>query len=81
MVKHGFVAVNAEKVNIPSYLIMKDDIIQIKAEGTDLKRITENLKVNKDRGIPEWIKLDEAQLSAAIVRLPEREDIGFPIQE
>ena len=81
MVKHAFITVNEQRVNIPSYLVKKDDIIRINAKEDTLKKIRESLEINKDRGIPKWIALDEAQMAATITRLPEREDIGFPIQE
>jgi small subunit ribosomal protein S4 len=80
-VKHNFITVNGQKVNIPSYLVKKGDLIQIRAKPEQLKRMSEELKKNKDRGIPEWIKLNEDQLSANITRMPERKEVGFPIQE
>ncbi|NQT95740.1 MAG: 30S ribosomal protein S4 [Candidatus Omnitrophica bacterium] len=81
MVKHGLITVNDEKVDIPSYLVEKDDVIKVHAKDANLKRIAGDLKANKDRGIPEWISLDETGLAATILRLPERDDVGFPVQE
>jgi len=45
------------------------------------KKIEENIKVNKDRGLPKWINLDEAKFSATVLDLPDRDDVGFPIEE
>jgi small subunit ribosomal protein S4 len=81
MVKHNMITVNEQKVNIPSYLIKKNDIINIKSDPDILKRVEASLKVNKDRGLPKWISLNDAQLSAAIIALPDREDVGFPVEE
>ncbi|MFH1868257.1 MAG: 30S ribosomal protein S4 [Candidatus Omnitrophota bacterium] len=81
MVRHGFFTVNGEKINIPSYLLKKDDIVKVRGKETRIKDLTERLKANKDRGLPEWIKLDESQLAATVTRLPERKDTTFPIQE
>jgi len=81
MVKHNNIAVNGTKVNIPSYLIKKDDVISLNIKDESKKRIEEAVKVNKDRGVPKWIKLDEAQLAVAVLNLPDRDDVGFPIEE
>lgn len=81
MVRHGLVTVDGEKLNIPSYILRKDAVIQIKVKEARIKRIKESIEANKDRGIPEWIRLDVAGLTATVTRLPERKDITFPIQE
>jgi len=81
MVKHGFFTVNGEKVDIPSYLIKADDLVKVNAKEKTQKLITQSIEENKDRGIPEWMNLDETGQSITIVRLPGREDVGFPVQE
>jgi small subunit ribosomal protein S4 len=81
IVKHAMITVNNEKVDIPSYLVKKDDVVTVKPDPKISKRIEEDLKINKDRGLPKWISLDEAQLQATILALPDREDIGFPVEE
>ncbi len=81
IVKHNGITVNGSKVNIPSYLIRKDDVITLKIKEEDKKKIEEAIKVNKDRGLPKWINLDEGKLSATVLSLPDREDVAFPIEE
>lgn len=81
LVRHNFVYVNSRRVNIPSFLISKDDIIEIKAKEKAQKKISENLETSKDRTVPSWIEFSSADLKAKIVRLPEKEDIQQTIQE
>ena len=81
VVKHDTITVNGKKVNIPSYLVKKDDVVKIKAKDKKAKNISEALKVNLDRGVPEWLTLNESELSAIVANLPSREDVAFPIQE
>ena len=81
IVKHDTITVNGKKVNIPSYLVKKDDVVKIKAKEEKAKNISEALKVNLDRGVPEWLTLNESELSAIVANLPSREDVAFPIQE
>ena len=81
LVRHNFVYVNSHRVNIPSFLVSKDDTIEIKAKEKAQKKISENLETSKDRTVPSWIEFSSEELKAKIVRLPEKEDIQQTIQE
>ena len=39
IVRHNFFYVNGRRVNIPSYLVVKDDVVQIKAKEKALERL------------------------------------------
>jgi small subunit ribosomal protein S4 len=75
------VTVNARRVNIPSFLVAKDDIIQLKAKEKALNKIKDNLEISKDRTVPTWLEFDKSALAAKVLRLPEKEDIQHPIEE
>jgi len=81
VVRHNFIYVNGTRVNIPSYLVEKDDTIQLKAKDKALNKIKENLDTSKDRTVPPWLEFKSAEFSAKVVRLPEKEDIQQQIQE
>ncbi|MDD5504497.1 MAG: 30S ribosomal protein S4 [Candidatus Omnitrophica bacterium] len=81
MVKHNSIHVNGEVVNIPSFQVKKGDVISLKVQPEGAKKAEENLKLNKDRGVPGWLVLNDAQFSATVKELPSRDDIGFPVQE
>jgi len=80
-VRHNFISVNSKRVNIPSYLVDKDDIIQVKSAAKAQNRIKENIEFTKDRPLPSWLELNAGELKAKILRLPEKEDIPSTIQE
>lgn len=81
IVRHNFIYVNSKRVNIPSYLVNKDDIIQVKVKEKALNKIKENLEISKDRTVPSWLELNAKEFTAQVLRLPEKEDIQQPIQE
>lgn len=81
IVRHNFIFVNGRRVNIPSFLIDKDDLVQLKAKDKALTKIKDNLELSKERSIPSWIKFNVADYSAQVLRLPEKEDIQQNIQE
>jgi len=81
IVRHNHVIVNGKRVNIPSYLVDKDDAVQIKAKEKAQVKLKENLETTKDRTVPGWLQFDSASMAAKVLRLPEKEDIQQPIEE
>jgi small subunit ribosomal protein S4 len=79
--RHNFVYVNSRRVNIPSYLVDKDDTVIIKAKEGPAKKLRENLEVSKDRTVPSWLEFNKNELKAKVLRLPEKGDIDATIQE
>jgi small subunit ribosomal protein S4 len=80
-VYHGLVSVNGKKVDIPSYIVNVDDVIEIAAKDESRDRIKNNLEMFKDRVAPEWLSLDRASIKGKVVRLPNKQDAGLPIEE
>ncbi len=82
IVGHGFVQVNGRRVNIPSFLVKPQDEIAMvfPAKGTGRTLIKDNLEALQ-RTVPAWLELDAEHLKAKVLRLPERDDIGFPVNE
>ena len=80
LVTHGNIEVNGRKVDIASYLVKPGDVVSVREIRRDNKIIKTNLETNKVT-IPDWLQLDEKNLSGKIVRLPAREEIDIPVEE
>ena len=82
MVRHRAVTVNGRVVDIPSCPVKVGDVIQVVAHRKgQVARIKENLERTKDRPSAAWIQTDPKELKGTIVRMPQKDDIGLPIQE
>lgn len=81
IVRHNFVYVNSRRVNIPSYSVKQGDIVEIKAKDKALNKLKDNLELSRDRSVPSWLEFNAQEMKARVLRLPEKEDIGQPIQE
>ncbi len=81
LVTHGHFRVNGRKVNIPSYLIKENDVIEVAENRKKVARFAENIGAVERRGVPEWLSLDRDNLKGTVVRLPKRDDITVPVQE
>lgn len=81
IVRHNMIYVNSKRVNIPSFLVSENDTVQLKTKEKAKNKIKENMEISKGRTIPSWLELNAKELSAKVIRLPEKEDIQLPIQE
>ena len=57
LVNHGLITVNGKRVNIPSYLVKKGDVIAVKENKKD-KKVFEDLKAGTSLGLPKWLEFD-----------------------
>ncbi len=81
IVRHNMVAVNSRRVNIPSFLVDKDDLVEIKTKDKAKIKLKDNLELSKDRTVPAWLEFSSADMKAKVLRLPEKGDIQQQIQE
>jgi small subunit ribosomal protein S4 len=81
LVRHGHFAINGHRVNIPSYLVEKGDLVEVREASQKVARIAGALESVKRREIPQWIELDATGMKSRIRDLPARDDITAPMQE
>jgi len=81
LVNHKSILVNNKVVNIPSYKIKANDVIAVRENAKKQTRITDALGMAKQKGISDWISLDESKLEAVFKNVPERSDLPPNINE
>ena len=81
LVRHGHVKVNGRKLNIPSYQVEKDDVIELTARAGKNALVQQSVDAVKGRGVPKWLELDPAGMKGKVLSMPGRDDVNFPIQE
>jgi len=81
LVRHGHVAVNGRKVDIPSFQVHAGDQIEVRENS---KKLTV-LEIAKDfashQAPPNWLEVDRDGYKGRVLALPKREDINLPINE
>jgi small subunit ribosomal protein S4 len=75
MVCHGHVKVNGRKVNIPSYALKVNDVIEMKDTNASKQMATRSLESSTSRVVPDWLSLDKAGMKASVMRIPTRAEI------
>ncbi len=81
LVQHGHFNVNGRRTNVPSYILRPGDRITVR-EGSRKRTYFKELRdFAQERSVPEWLSRDVSNLSGEMVRLPERTDIDYTINE
>ena len=78
LINHGHIKVNGKKVNIPSYLVKAEDIIEIKDKSKNIVTIIGAL-VSKEREVPDYIQMDEKNKKATLTRIPKFSEVPYPV--
>ena len=75
MVCHGHVKVNGRKVNISSYALKVNDVIEAKDNNASRQMATRCMESSTSRTVPDWLLLDKAAFKGTVMRVPTRDEI------
>jgi small subunit ribosomal protein S4 len=75
MVSHGHVKVNAHKVNIPSYAVKVNDVVEVRESNVSRQLATKNLELSTSKVVPDWMSLNKEAFKGVVNRIPTRDEI------
>ncbi|HAM71377.1 MAG TPA: 30S ribosomal protein S4 [Verrucomicrobiales bacterium] len=75
LVGHGHVKVNGRKVDVPSYALKVNDVIEVKDVTVSRQLAARNLESSTSRVVPDWLQVDRAAFKGTVMRIPTREEI------
>ena len=80
-VRHGHFTVNGVKVDIPSYRVSENDIVEVRQSSHELTPFIIARAEAGERTIPAWIEVLPSQLRILVHGLPQRQVIDTQVQE
>jgi len=78
-VNHGHVTVNGKKLNIPSYIVKDNDVIEVKETSKQLAAVLDATQ-SGEREVPEYIEVDHRAMKGKYLRAPKLSDVPYPVQ-
>jgi len=81
VVSHGHILVNGKKVDIPSYRVSENDIIEVAPKSRDLTPFIVGRAEAGERTPPAWIEVIPDKMRVLIHSLPLRAQIDTLVQE
>jgi small subunit ribosomal protein S4 len=81
LVRHGHFLVNGVKVDIPSYRVGDNDIIEARRSSLELTPFVIARATAGDRPVPAWLEVLPSKMRILVHALPARQVIDTPVQE
>ncbi len=75
MVSHGHVKVNGRKVDVPSFAVKINDVMEIRNSNASRQLATKNLESSGSRAVPDWLSMNKEALKGVMMRVPTRDEI------
>jgi small subunit ribosomal protein S4 len=81
LVRHNGIFVNNKRINIPSYQVRPNDVIEVAPGVKEQLRIKAALEAAEQRGFPEWVEVDTKGMKGVFKAMPERSDLPSDLNE
>jgi small subunit ribosomal protein S4 len=77
-INHSHVKVNGRRVNIPSFRVKVNDVVEVKEASKQLALVLEARGL-AERDVPDYIEVDDGKVSAKLVRIPALNEVPYPV--
>jgi small subunit ribosomal protein S4 len=81
MVRHGHFLVNGHRVDIPSFRVSENDIVEVAEKSRELDLFVIARAVAGDKTVPAWLEVLPSRLRVLVHSLPVRQVIDTQVQE
>ena len=81
LVVHGHFDVNGKRVDIPSYRIKEGDVISLREKSKKSEKFKQIIEATAGRVTPTWLDVNKDVQSAKVVRMSNKEDLDYDIEE
>ena len=79
MVSHGHFCVNGRRVNIPSYTVKINDIIEINEKSRSIDKFKYLLEGSSS--VPTWLSIDGERYRGRVLSIPSKDDLNVQFNE
>jgi small subunit ribosomal protein S4 len=81
VVRHGHIAVNGRRTDIPSALVKPGDTVSVHPNSREKEYFKAVADTLSRKTVPRWLELDPTALSARVTDRPSRGDIEINVNE
>ncbi len=81
LVRHGHITVNGKKVDIPSYRVAPNDIVEVRNKSREMTPFIVAHAEAGEREVPAWLEVIPSHFRVLVHSLPTREQIDTLVQE
>ena len=78
-INHGHILVNGKKVNISSYFVQNNDLIEVKRKSCELPFVLDSI-ASPERDVPEYVEVDFDKFTGKYLRSAKLADVPYPVK-
>ena len=78
-INHGHILVNGKKVNISSYFVQNNDLIEVKRKSCELPLVLDSI-ASPERDVPEYVEVDFDKFTGKYLRSAKLADVPYPVK-
>lgn len=75
IVRHGHIQVNGRKVNIPSFQVRPNDVVEVREKSRENASILHAREATAHAPAPNWLEVDRDNLKARVLQQPKRDEL------
>jgi len=75
VVRHGHIQVNGRKVNIPSFLVKPNDVVEVREKSRKNTTILAARDATAHAPVPNWLEVDREALRGRVTGMPRRDEL------
>lgn len=79
LVRHSHIQVNGKRVNIPSYRVNPNDVIEIREKSKKIAYVKSALEGAENRQRPSWVEVDKDAMKGTFRGMPVRDELNEPM--
>jgi small subunit ribosomal protein S4 len=81
LVRHGHIAVNGRKVNIPSFQVSVGQEVSVRERSREMAGLQVAKEFNSHQTAPTWMNIDRENYKGSVTQIPKRGEINVPVNE
>jgi small subunit ribosomal protein S4 len=81
LVRHGHIKVNGRRVDIPSFRVKENDVVEVAEKSLELTPMIVARAEAGERQVPAWLDVISDQMKILVHQLPARAQIDTQVQE
>jgi small subunit ribosomal protein S4 len=81
LVRHGHILVNGKRVDIPSYRVSENDVVEVAQKSLEMTPFVVARAEAGEKTVPAWLEVIPEQMKVLVHGLPSRAQIDTQVQE
>jgi small subunit ribosomal protein S4 len=81
LVRHGHIQVNGHRVDIPSFRVTENDVVEVAAKSQEMTPFVVAKAEAGERTVPAWLDVNPDAMRILVHQLPVRSQIDTQVQE